>query len=225
MNLELLFWAWNETGDPVFFNIAVKHAETTMKNHFRNNYSSYHVINYDTITGQAKNKCTHQGFSDESSWARGQAWALYGYVMTYRESKNPMFLQQAEKIANYILNMENLPSDFIPYWDFSVPEIKKEPRDVSAATIIASALYELSTYSKTNKDQYLKIANSMILSLSSKQYFNKVGSNLGLLLKHSTGSKPKVSEIDVPLIYADYYFLEALKRKQICEREQLALNN
>jgi rhamnogalacturonyl hydrolase YesR len=212
MNLELLFWAGKETGEPVFFNIAVKHAETTMKNHFRNDYSSYHVVSYDTITGNVEARNTHQGYADESSWARGQAWALYGYTMVYRETKNPEFLQQAEKIANYIINIAKLPEDFVPYWDFSIPDIKEEPRDVSAAAVMASALIELSSFSEENSEVYLKTADGIISSLASNNYFNKNGENKGFLLKHSVGSKPGDSEIDVPIIYADYYFLEALKR-------------
>jgi unsaturated chondroitin disaccharide hydrolase len=213
INLELLFWASKETGDPVFANIAVKHAETTLKNHFRKDYSTYHVVSYDTITGNVAAKQTRQGYSHESSWARGQAWALYGYTMAYRETQNSDFLIQAEKIANYIFNEAELPRDYIPYWDFDAPDIPNEPRDVSAAAVMASALYELSSYTTSLQESYLAKANSMMSSLSSKKYFNKQGTNGGFLLRHSTGSKPTGSEIDVPLIYADYYYLEALKRK------------
>lgn len=213
MNLELLFWASKETADPVFYNIAVKHAETTLKNHFRMDYSSYHVVSYDTLTGKVAKKNTHQGFADESCWARGQAWALYGYTMVYRETQNPVFLKQAERIANYIINIAQLPNDFIPFWDFNVPGILNEPRDVSAAAIMASALFELSSFTDINKESYLNTANRIIDSLSSEEYFNAKGTNEGFLLKHSTGSKPSNSEVDVPLIYADYYYLEALKRK------------
>jgi unsaturated chondroitin disaccharide hydrolase len=213
MNLELLFMAWKETGEPVFYNIAVKHAETTMKNHFRNDFSTYHVVSYDTLTGKVMAKNTYQGFADESTWTRGQAWALYGFTMVYRETQKPEFLQQAQKIANYILNIGSLPEDYVPYWDFNVPQEKDEPRDVSAAAIMASAFFELSTLSDTNKDIYINTANNIMSSLSSRGYLNKVGANQGFILNHSTGSKPKGSEVDVPLIYADYYFLEALKRK------------
>lgn len=214
MNLELLLWAWEETGDSVFYNVAVKHAETTMKNHFRNDYSSYHVVSYDTLTGNVQAKNTRQGFSDESAWARGQAWALYGYTMVYRETRDPRFLKQAEKIANYIMNIARLPDDFVPYWDFDAPDIPEEYRDASAAAIMASALYELATFSDNNRKSYINMANHMVASLSSDQYFSIPGTNHGFLLTHSTGSKPGESEVDVPLIYADYYYLEALKRKQ-----------
>lgn len=215
MNLELLYWAWKETGDSVFYNIANSHAKTTIKNHFRSDYSSYHVVNYDTITGVAKDKVTHQGYADDSAWARGQAWALYGYSMAYRETQDPEFLKQAEKVANYIINVATLPNDFVPKWDFSLKDVESEPKDASAAAVMASALYELSTFttSAENKEEYLKVANGMLASLSTDKYFNTQGADEGFLLKHSTGSKPWKSEIDVPLVYADYYYLEALSRK------------
>lgn len=213
MNLELLYWAWKQTGDSVYYNIANTHAKTTIKNHFRSDYSTYHVVNYDTISGAVKVKATHQGFSDDSSWSRGQAWALYAYTMAYRETKDPAFLKQAEHIANYIIKIAKLPNDFIPFWDFSLKGNLEEPKDASAAAIMASALYELSTLTEQNESVYLKTANDIMDSLSSEAYFNKQGTNKGFLLKHSTGSKPKNSEVDVPLIYADYYFLEALSRK------------
>lgn len=213
MNLELLFWAWKETGDSVFYNIAVTHAKTTMKNHFRSDFSSYHVVGYNTDTGAVISKNTHQGYADESSWSRGQAWALYGYTMIYRETKEPVFLKQAENVANYILNIEKLPEDYVPLWDFDLTDFKKEPRDASAAAVIASALYELSTLSKQRNNTYLNVADNIMDSLSSDFYFNTDGDQQGFLLKHSTGAKPKNSEVDVPLIYADYYYLEALSRK------------
>lgn len=213
MNLELLFWAWKETGDEDFYNVASTHAKTTLNNHFREDYSSYHVVNYDTISGEAIHKATHQGFSDNSSWARGEAWALYGYTMAYRETSDAQFLIQAEKSADYIINTAGLPLDSVPIWDFSLANTKGEPKDASAASIIASALFELSTLSKEKSDNYESIANGIMESLSSDNYFNVQGENMGFLLKHSTGSKPKNSEVDVPLIYADYYFLEALSRQ------------
>jgi len=214
MNLELLYWAWKETGDSVFYNVATAHAKTTMKHHFRNDYSSYHVVGYNPRTGEVVSKNTHQGYADESSWARGQAWALYGYTMIYRETKDPIFLKQAEHVANYILNIAHWPKDFVPVWDFDLKNEKEEPRDASAAAIIASALYELSAFTPQNKSSYLEIADKILDSLSSSKYLNTNGNNKGFLLKHSTGSKPKNDEVDVPLIYADYYYLEALLRKE-----------
>jgi rhamnogalacturonyl hydrolase YesR len=221
LNLELLFWAGKETGDPVFTNIAIKHAQTTMKNHFRSDYSTYHVVSYDTITGKVLKRQTHQGASDESCWARGEAWALYGYSMAYRETHLPEFLSQAEKVANYILKIAKLPEDNIPYWDFSLAGVANEPRDVSAAAVMASAFFELGSFDVEKGKQYLEAGNRIMNSLESEIYFNEIGTNAGFLLRHSTGSKPSDSEVDVPLIYADYYFLEALLRKKQVEKSLL----
>jgi len=212
MNLELLFRAWKETGEPVFYNIAVKHAETTIKNHFRNDYSSYHVVGYDPVTGLVTAKNTHQGYSDESSWARGQAWALYGYTMVYRETQNPAFLAQAEKIADYIISQTNIKDGEIPLWDFNAGDKPDEPYDASAGAIISSALFELGNYSKHGSDYY-RVASQLLETLSSPAFFSSENNNKGFLLKHSTGSKPQESEVDVPIIYADYYYLEAILRK------------
>ncbi|MDB5199334.1 MAG: hypothetical protein JWO92_1297 [Chitinophagaceae bacterium] len=220
MNLELLFEATKLSGDSSFYKIAVTHANTTIKNHFRSDYSSYHVINYDTSNGNVLGKITAQGYADESAWARGQAWGLYGYTMCYRETKNKIYLQQAEHIAAFILNNPNLPKDLIPYWDFNAPNIPNEPKDVSAASIMASALYELSTYSK-NKNRYRKTADKIIESLTN-YYRAPVGEDKGFILLHSTGHKPANSEIDVPIIYADYYYLEALMRiKKLKDKKSL----
>ncbi len=213
MNLELLFAATRLTGDSSFYKIAVSHANTTMKNHFRPDYSSYHVIDYDSVTGNVLKKNTHQGYSHESAWARGQAWALYGYTMCYRETKDPRYLDQAEHVAAFILNHPRLPSDGVPYYDFDAPAIPDEPRDASAAAVIASALYELGAFSKKNTKQYHAMADKIMASLTAN-YRSPIGENRGFILLHSTGSKPANSEVDVPLSYADYYYLEALLRKK-----------
>lgn len=220
MNLELLFAATRLTGDSSFYKIAVSHANTTLKNHFRADFSSYHVIDYDTITGNVLKKNTHQGFSHESAWARGQVWGLYGYTLCYRETKDPKYLRQAENIARFILNHPNLPKDLIPYWDFNAPNIPAEPRDASAAAIMASALYELSQYSGKGK-YYTKIAGQILKNLTTG-YRSAIGENRGFILAHSTGSKPMNSEVDVPLNYADYYYLEALLRSGKLGRKLLA---
>ena len=212
MNLELLYWAWKQTGDSVFYNIATQHAKTTMKNHFRNDYSSYHVVDYNPRTGEVVSKGTHQGYADSSSWARGQAWALYGYTMIYRETKDPIFLKQAEHVADYIMNIAKWPKDFVPVWDFDLNDKKGEPRDASAAAVIASALFELSTFTKGDRKPYIELANNILTSLSSNKYFSAPGTNEGFLLDHSTGAKPKPDEVDTPIIYADYYYSEALLR-------------
>jgi len=220
MNLELLFETSKLTGDTSFYNIAVTHAKTTMKNHFRSDFSSVHVVDYDTITGNVLQKTTHQGYSDESAWARGQAWGLYGFTLCYRETKDNAFLQQAEHIADFILNHPNLPKDLVPYWDYNAPNISNEPRDASAAAITASALYELSTYSN-NKKKYRAAADKIVENLT-KSYRSPLGDNKGFILLHSTGHKPGKSEIDVPIDYADYYYIEALLRsKKLKEGKKL----
>ncbi|MDR3219910.1 MAG: glycoside hydrolase family 88 protein [Dysgonamonadaceae bacterium] len=216
MNLELLFWAFKETQDSTFYKIAVSHANTTMKNHFRKDYSSYHVVDYDTISGNILSKSTHQGYSDESAWARGQAWGAYGFTMAYRQTGDTAYLNLAKHIVNYIFTNPNLPTDLIPYWDYNAPNIPNEPRDVSAATCTASALYELSLYDKANSTQYRNWAD-MILKNLSENYLAKKGGDYGFLLLHSVGSKPGNAEVDKPLVYADYYFLEALLRKKQIE--------
>jgi uncharacterized protein YyaL (SSP411 family) len=212
MNLELLFEATRLSGDSSFYKVAVTHANTTLKNHFRPDNSSYHVIDYDPETGKVLHKQTLQGFADSSAWARGQAWGLYGYTMCYRETHNKVYLQQAEKIAKYIFSNPQMPADLVPYWDYDAAKLPGQPRDASAAAIAASALYELSSYSANGK-VYKKTADKILNSLSN-YYQPRQGDARGFLLLHSTGHKPANSEIDVPIIYADYYYLEALLRQR-----------
>ncbi|WP_339651475.1 glycoside hydrolase family 88 protein [uncultured Maribacter sp.] len=215
MNLEMLFEATKISGDSTFYDIAVTHADTTMAKHFRKDYSSYHVLDYDTETGEVLKRNTAQGYQDESAWARGQAWGLYGFIVMYRETKNLKYLDQAKKIAGFIMNHPNLPKDKVPYWDYNVPVKAQTPRDASAAAITASALYELSTYVKGDLILvYKNEATSIVETLSKEPYLAEVGTNEGFLLKHSTGHLPNDSEIDVPINYADYYFLEALIRQR-----------
>jgi len=218
MNLELLFWATRETGDSTYYKIAVTHANTTMKNHFRPDYSSYHVVNYNPQTGQVQEKRTAQGYADESAWARGQAWGLYGFTVMYRETKQKKYLEQAKHIAGFILNHINLPKDKVPYWDFDVPSILA-PRDASAAAITASALLELCRYADNQKAiRYFDAAQAILKTLSSPAYLASAGTNGGFILQHSVGNMPQQSEVDVPLTYADYYFVEAMIRyKQFAE--------
>lgn len=212
MNLELLFWAFKENKDSTFYQIAVNHARTTMKNHFREDYSSYHVVDYDTITGEVLKKNTHQGYAHHTAWARGQAWGLYGYTLCYRETGLPEFLEQAKNIENFIFTNKNLPADLVPYWDYDAPNIPNEPRDASAAAITASALYELSTYTGANGDHYKKEADKIMESLTN-HYRAKLNADNGFLLLHSTGDMSQNGEIDTSIVYADYYFVEALMRK------------
>jgi unsaturated chondroitin disaccharide hydrolase len=215
MNLELLFWASKQTGDPIFQDIAFTHAMTTIENHFRSDNSSVHVVDYDTITGAVRMKNTHQGYADESSWARGQSWGLYGFTMTYRLTDHIDFLKQAERIADYLLEHPNMPEDLVPYWDYNAPGIPDEPRDASAAAIMASALYELCNYSK--KGAWYKEKADQITESLGTTYASAPGENYGFILGHSVGHKPNNSEVDVPINYADYYYLEALLRKKNLE--------
>lgn len=213
MNLELLSWASDNGADPKFKEIAITHANTTIENHFRPDYSSYHVLDYDLETGKVLRKVTWQGAADSSAWSRGQGWGLYGYTMMYRFTKDKRYLQQAKNIASFILKNPNLPDDKIPYWDFNAPNIPNALRDASAGALMASALLELGQYStKKEQKEYVSVAEKMIQSLASDKYRAKLGENGGFLLMHSVGALPFNSEVDVPLTYADYYFLEALLR-------------
>jgi unsaturated chondroitin disaccharide hydrolase len=213
MNLELLMWAFRKTGDSSFYKIAVTHADTTIKNHFRKDYSTWHVVSYDTISGKVETKQTAQGAADESSWARGQSWGLYGYTMMYRETGLQRYLDQAQGIADFLISHPNLPDDKIPYWDYNAPGIPDAQRDASAGAIMASALIELSGFVDPGKSRnYLDVAERQIRSLASPAYMAEPGGNGNFILMHSVGSLPANSEVDVPLTYADYYFIEALIR-------------
>lgn len=221
MNLEMLFAATKLSGDKRFYDIAVTHANTTIKNHIREDYGSYHVVDFDTITGAAANKATAQGFSDNSTWSRGQAWMVYGFTMMYRETKDQTYLNVAKKMADYFLN--HLPEDLIPVWDFNVGEegytpgqrsnavkFQEKLRDASAGAIACSALFELADLAK--EPLYSVYAMNMLKSLSSPQYRATLGTNANFLIEHCVGSIPHNFEIDKPLVYADYYYLEALVR-------------
>lgn len=213
MNLELLFHATKLTGDNSYANIAITHANNTIKNHFREDNSSYHVVDYNTDTGEVIKKTTHQGSADDSAWSRGQAWGLYGFTVMYRETKDPQYLEHATKIATFIKNHPKLPKDQVPYWDYDVEITDATPRDASAAAITASALLELQKYVDENKStEYTTWAKQIIKSLGSPSYLAKVGTNKGFILEHSSGVIPYNKEVDVPLNYADYYYLEALSR-------------
>jgi unsaturated chondroitin disaccharide hydrolase len=212
MNLEMLFWASKNGGNKKLYDIAVKHAETTMQNHFRPDFTSYHVLIYDYESGKKIKGITAQGYSDYSMWARGQAWAIYGFTMVYRETKDPKFLDFAHQLARVYLDRLTT-EDLIPYWDFNAPGIPNEPRDASAAAIVSSALIELSSFTKDKnlKNEYLKKSKQMIVSLSEKYQSGDVNS---AFLLHATGHKPAGTEIDCSINYADYYYLEALLRLQ-----------
>ncbi len=213
MNLELLFWATKQTGDSLYYKIAVSHADKTLLNHYRPDGSSYHLVSYDPKTGDIQYKKTVQGYADESAWARGQAWGLYGYTMSYRETGLKRYLTHAQKIANFLLLHPNLPDDNVPFWDFNAPDIPNAKRDASSAAIIASALFGLSEVAQdTLKSFYLENAKKILLSLSNLPYRSELGENNNFLLKHSVGNMPENGEVDVPLSYADYYYIEAMMR-------------
>lgn len=213
MNLEMLYWASEQGGDKKYKEIAIAHSNTTLQNHYRPDFSSFHVVDYNLANGRIMRKATWQGAADSSSWSRGQAWGLYGFTMMYRFTKDERYLKQAQGIAQFILNHPNLPADKIPYWDFDAQGIPFATRDASAAAIIASALLELGQYTTgAQKEGFKSAAETMIYSLASPAYRAKHGENGGFLLMHSTGAYPMHSEIDVPLIYADYYYLETLAR-------------
>ena len=249
MNLELLFKVSEQTGDDTYKNIAISHADKTLEHHYRDDFSTYHVVDYDDETGEVRRKCTAQGIADESRWARGQAWSIYGFVVAYRFTGDERYLQRSKDVANYLLVEEdNMPEDLVPLWDFDVVEFANnaeemtklfndpdamkpytEIRDVSTATIVASALYELYWYTKN--EFYKEKADKMIESLSKEPYRAEVGTNGGFIFKHSVGSLPHsvlniaagkttAHNIDVPLNYADYYFLEALIRKGRVEKDE-----
>lgn len=217
MNLELLFEATRLSGDSSFYKIAISHADRTLAEHFREDGSCYHVVDYSIGDGSVRNRQTAQGYADESVWSRGQAWAIYGYTICYRETKDKKYLDQALKTFNLMKNHPRLASDLIPYWDMDAPNIPNEPRDVSSASCIASALYEISTMDVPEAASYKSYADSIMQTLSTADYRAALGTNGNFLLMHSVGSIPHNSEIDVPLNYADYYFLEALYRKKEIE--------
>lgn len=210
MNLEMLFEATKISKDSTFHKIAVKHANTTLKNHFRENNSCFHVLDYNPENGAIRMKVTHQGYNNSSSWARGQGWAIYGFTMAYRYTKDKRYLAQAEATANFYLNHKNLPKNGIPYWDFNDPSIPNAPLDVSAATVVSSAFVEL--YQYTNNQKYLDYSKKVINTLQSEEYILEPTITAPFILKHSTGNWPKKDEIDEPIVYGDYYFLETLIR-------------
>ncbi len=215
MNLELLFEASKLTGDDSYRQIAIKHAYKTIENHFRKDYSSYHVVNYDSLTGKVIKKQTHQGYSDESAWARGQTWGLYGYTMMYRYTKDEKYLDQANHIADFIMNHPDYPKDGVPYWDFNDPKIPNTYRDASAGAVMASALLELKNYvGKEKGKKYFKQAEKILTTLSTPEYLASNG-NGNFIIKHCVGNWPNgkaTGEIDAAINYGDYYYLEALKR-------------
>jgi len=218
MNLELLFEASKLSGDPSFREIAIAHADRTMAEQFRPDGSCYHVIDYNLEDGSVRNRHTAQGYAHESAWSRGQAWATYGYTICYRETGDKKYIDQALKTFRFMRDHKAMPEDLIPYWDMDAPNIPNEYRDVSSAACMASALYEISTMDVSDAAGYKEYADRMMESMASPAYRAELGANGHFLLMHSVGSIPHNAEIDKPLNYADYYFLEALKRKRDIEQ-------
>ena len=212
MNLEMLFTVSKLTGDKRYYDIAVCHADNTLKNHVRPDNSCFHIVCYDAETGRVTGQRGGQGYSAASAWSRGQSWALYGFTMCYRETGDPSYLDRAVKCAEYFINHPRLPEDLVPYWDYDAPGIPDEPRDASAAAITASALLELAKYAPGKEKSYYGTARKILTSLASDRYLIPAGKKCGFLIDHSVGSKPSGSQVDVPIIYGDYYFLEALLR-------------
>jgi unsaturated chondroitin disaccharide hydrolase len=212
MNLELLFLATRLTGDSSYWGKAVSHADVTMINHYRDDYSSWHVVDYNPATGDTIAKYTHQGYSASSAWSRGQSWGLYGYTMCYRITGDERYLEMAENIALFLIGHDRMPADLVPYWDYDAPGIPNEPRDVAAAAIMCSALFELSRYSESHGTAFLNTAIDQINSISTDAYTAAPDSNNHFILMHATGNYPANSGVDVPMNYADYYYLEALTR-------------
>ena len=215
MNLELFFRATALGGEARFAQIGTTHAATTSTNHFRADSSSYHVVDYNPTTGAVIRKQTNQGVADESAWARGQAWGLYGFTMSYRETNDARFLDRAMRIADFYTQSPRMPADGVPYFDFDAPTRADVPdhRDASAGAIAASGLFELAKYATgATAESYRAFAIKVVRSLSSTAYRAATGTNSLFLLMHSVGNYPQNDEIDVAMNYADYYYLEALGR-------------
>ena len=212
INLELLFWASENGGSQHLKDIAISHADTTMRYHFRSDGSCYHVAIYDTLSGNFIKGVTHQGLADSSMWSRGQSWAIYGYTMVYRYTKDQRFLDFAQKVTDiYLKRLKETSNDWIPIWDMDDPCGQLAPKDASTACVVASALLELCQYVKGEKGkEYRTAAESMLRDLNSDTYQSRE-KNVAFLM-HSTGHHPAGSEIDASIIYADYYYLEALLR-------------
>lgn len=211
INLQLLFYATKISGDSTFYHIAKQHALTTLKHHFRPDGSTYHVVSYDSTSGEVLWRGTWQGYADSSTWARGESWALYGFTMAYRYTHDKRFLRQAQEVAHFILNSKHLPDNGIPYWDYDAPDIPNAPRDASAAAIMSSAFIELSHYVEPQDSaRYIKMAATILHSLSQSPYrAKKVGGNHGFILRKSVGSMPHHTEVSAPLVYTDYYYIQA----------------
>jgi hypothetical protein len=222
VNLEILFKAWKWTGNDLYYHMAYSHALKTMENQMRKDFSAYQLVDYDAEKGFPVYKGTFQGYSANSVWSRGQAWGIYGYTMAYRETHDRIFLDQAERMADFMINDPYFKDGYIPFWDMNTPKVPHELRDASAAAILASAFIELSTFlESTDRDKYFKAGENIIQSLANPEYCSGMNENSFFVVKHGVGNFPGKIEVDVPLIYADYYLLEALlKYKDIINQKE-----
>jgi len=211
MNLELLFWAGSHGGDSAWARIAERHALTSARAHVRADGSTAHVALFDPTTGALERTTTWQGYADTSAWARGQAWAIHGLSAAYGRTRQPDLLRAAQRAADWFTL--HLPADGVPYWDFRHPDIPNTERDASAAAIAASGLYDLARRSDApSAERYRAAADRLLESLTSR--YLAPPTSAGAILAHSTGGRPQHTEIDVGLVYADYYFVEALLRRK-----------
>ena len=213
--IRLLWWASKETGDTTLYAKAMSHSLKTMENNVRPDGSCYQIVDYNPTTGQIYSRQNKQGYTSSTTWSRGQAWAIYGFTIAYRETGDGRFAQTAQRAADYFV--DNLPLDNVPYWDFQAPKIPNEEKDVSAAAIAASGLLELSSLISSSgpREKYRNAAVSIIASLCSPAYL-AAGTSSRAILLHGVGNRMNddrdAGEVDVSLIYADYFFLEALTR-------------
>jgi unsaturated chondroitin disaccharide hydrolase len=222
VNLEILFRAWKLSGNEKYYRIAYSHALKTMENHLRKDFTVYQLVDYDPDGGSPVFRGTFQGYDTTSIWSRGQAWGIYGFTMAYRETRDRVFLDLAERMADFLLEDPYFTETYIPFWDMAAPRIPKELRDASAAAILASALLDISTFAEvSDPGKYFLAGENILEALASPQYCSGLNENEFFIVKHCVGNFPGNIEVDVPLIYADYYFLEALlKYRDISTKEK-----
>lgn len=210
MNIPLLFWASRTTGDPRYKHIAIRHADTFLRCAIREDGSVCHILSFDPETGAFIEPLGGQGFSGSSAWSRGNAWALYGLAVAYRCTGLERYLHAAKRVAHYFVAA--LPEDYVPYWDFRVENIENEPRDTSAAAIAASGLLELAELVPSAERRIYNAAAERILYSLSVNYATWDNPDHEAILLQGTGHKPENANINVSLIYGDYYFVEAFAK-------------
>ena len=211
VNLEILFRAWKLSGNDEYYRIAYAHALKTMENNLRKDYTVYQVVDYSAGNGSVLFKGTIQGYDTSSVWSRGQAWGIYGFTMAFRETRDRIFLDLAERMSEYLLQNPYFMEDYIPFWDMATPKIPKELRDASAACILASSFLDMSTFPESReREKYLNAGENILKALGNPEYCSGMNENRCFVVNHCVGNFPGNIEVDVPLIYADYYFLEAL---------------